>query len=66
MRNIRIADLNGLAVPIPTDHTYAIAVNALKAINEKTVEIQRLEVERAQLLADSLEEISKTGDLFGV
>ena len=65
VRNIRIADLNGLAVPIPTDHTCAIAVNALKAINEKTVEIQRLEVERAQLLADSLEEISKTSDLFG-
>ncbi|WP_155646110.1 restriction endonuclease subunit S [Burkholderia diffusa] len=65
VRNIRIADLNGLAVPIPTDHTCAIAVNALKAINEKTVEIQWLEVERAQLLADSLEEISKTGDLFG-
>ncbi|WP_155630804.1 restriction endonuclease subunit S [Burkholderia cepacia] len=65
VRNIRIADLNGLAVPIPTDHICAIAVNALKAINEKTVEIQWLEVERAQLLADSLEEISKTGDLFG-
>ncbi|MCA8355629.1 restriction endonuclease subunit S [Burkholderia cepacia] len=65
VRNIRIADLNGLAVPIPTDHTCAIAVNALKAINEKTVEIQRLEMERAQLLADSLQEISKTGDLFG-
>ncbi|WP_257128440.1 restriction endonuclease subunit S [Burkholderia sp. MSMB1459WGS] len=65
VRNIRIADLNGLAVPIPTDHTCAIAVNALKAINEKTVEIQRLEVERAQLLTDSLQEISKTGDFFG-
>ncbi|MBJ9756238.1 restriction endonuclease subunit S [Burkholderia cepacia] len=65
VRNIRIADLNGLAVPIPTDHTCAIAVNSLKAINEKTVEIQRLEVERAQLLADSLQEISRTGDLFG-
>jgi len=61
VRNIRIADLSGLAVPSHSERTRAVAANALKAINERTVEIQRLEEERAQLLANSLEEISKTG-----
>ncbi|KAB0631208.1 type I restriction-modification system subunit M/S [Burkholderia stagnalis] len=62
VRNIRIGDLGGLSVPSLSHRAYEVAENALKAINEKTIGIQRLEEERAQLLANSLEEFSKIGD----
>ncbi|URF04315.1 N-6 DNA methylase [Cupriavidus campinensis] len=62
VRNIRIADLGGLAVPSLSNRACELAERALQAINEKTVEIQRLEGERAQLLGNSLEEMSKISD----
>ncbi|MFC4344623.1 restriction endonuclease subunit S [Cupriavidus numazuensis] len=59
VRNIRLADLGGLAVPSLSGRACELAERTLQAINEKTVEIQRLEGERAQLLGNSLEEMSK-------
>ncbi|VVE66438.1 hypothetical protein PAN31117_02291 [Pandoraea anapnoica] len=59
VRNIRISDLGGLAVPSVSAQARELAESTLKNINEKTAHIQQLDEERAQLLEKSLEEIAK-------
>ncbi|MFM0221674.1 restriction endonuclease subunit S domain-containing protein [Paraburkholderia dipogonis] len=59
VRNIRLSDLGGLVVPLPSARACAAAKHALRAINERTVEIQRLEEERVRIFADAIEAMSE-------
>jgi len=52
-RNIRLSDLGGLVVPLPSERACVAAKDALQAINDRTLEIQRLEEERARIFADA-------------
>jgi restriction endonuclease S subunit len=54
-RNIRLSDLGELVVPLPSERARVAAKDALRAINERTLEIQRLEEERARIFADATE-----------
>ena len=59
VRNIRLSDLGGLAVPLPSARACAAAKIALRTISERTLEIQRLEKERARIFADAIEAMSE-------
>ncbi|WP_341313750.1 hypothetical protein WN982_20705 [Paraburkholderia sp. IMGN_8] len=59
VRNIRLSDLGGLAVPLPSARACAAAKDALRAINERTLEIHRLEEERARIFADAVDAMSE-------
>lgn len=54
-RNIRLSDLGEVVVPLPSERACVEAKDALRAINERTCEIQRLEEERARIFADATE-----------
>ncbi|PCE26131.1 hypothetical protein BWP39_16535 [Paraburkholderia acidicola] len=53
-RNIRLSDLGGLVVPRPSERACVAAKDALRAINDRTREIQRLEEERARIFANAI------------
>ncbi|MBN3759883.1 hypothetical protein G3O01_03455 [Burkholderia sp. Ac-20365] len=59
VRNIRLSDLGGLVVPLPSARSCAAAKHALRAINERTVEIQRLEEERVRIFTKAIEAMSE-------
>jgi hypothetical protein len=52
-RNIRLSDLGELVVPLPSERACIEAKDALRAINERTLEIERLDEERARIFADA-------------
>lgn len=62
VRNIRISDLGGLVVPLPSARACAAAKDALRTINEKTLEIQRLEEERDRIFADAVGAMSESSN----
>jgi hypothetical protein len=53
-RNIRLSDLGGLVVPLLSERACIAAKDALRVINDRTLEIQRLEEERARIFADAI------------
>ncbi|WP_118183246.1 restriction endonuclease subunit S [Paraburkholderia phosphatilytica] len=54
VRNIRLSDLGELIVPLPSERACVVAKDALRVINDRTLEIQRLEEERARIFADAI------------
>lgn len=53
-RNIRLSDLGELVVPPPSEGACFVAKDVLRVINDKTLEIQRLEEERTRIFADAV------------